>query len=265
MRICRDFFLAAVIVALSSAHTRTHADLQTDQRIDKVVLKDGTEIECMVLMVTRRGALIVEQDPKDKDQTRERIIPNDQIERIDRGESDGTTAGFQTAKDLAHKVIRGSGFRKTEKKKDKKDEEAEKKPVGNPTLVMGKAKTISTHPTGTASTGKLTAQDISNSYLSRFPVLKSTAQTLIGSDRLPQLIELAQKGDPLARKQVEGFLKLFLGGDNSALNEKPQVAAPQKTQKPARPERTERPGRAADKNAKPPTPPTAHVPPAAKK
>ncbi|HYF48164.1 MAG TPA: hypothetical protein VEJ63_02085 [Planctomycetota bacterium] len=235
MRYC-GLILSALLLCFSA-----YADLQTDARVDKVVLKDGTEIECVVIMITKRGALIVEQDPKDKEQTRERIIPADEIERIDHGEADGSkpNLGFQTDKELAHKVIKGSGFRRTEKKKDKKDEEAEKKPVTNQQLVMGKAKTITTDPLA-AATGKMSAQDLSSAYLSRFPVLKSTAQTLIGTDRLPQLIDAAQKGDPLARKQVEGFLKLFLGGDNSTLNEKPQATAPQKPVKPAKPERPQR-------------------------
>jgi hypothetical protein len=69
---------------------------------------------------------------------------------------------------------------------------------------------------------------------------------LIGTEGVVSLLESAQKGDPLARKQADEFLKLFLGGDNSALSEKtqPSASTPLKT----------KPDKTHPKQPKPPQP-----------
>jgi hypothetical protein len=237
--------------------TPARADLQVNQRVDKVVLKDGTEIQCIVLMVTSKNVLIVEADDKDKEKKRQRIIPFEDVDHIDYGKSDGSTTGLETDAELAHKVIQGTGFRKedTKKEKEKKekdDKEKKKTPTGNQPLDTSKIKNIAPEKLA-SSTGKLSAKDLSDAYMSRFPVLKGTAQTLIGLDRVPQLIDAAQKGDPLARKQVEGFLSLFLGADTSSLAEKPDgnTTAPQKPVKPSKPSKAPPVKKAAPTDGKP--------------
>jgi hypothetical protein len=231
-------------VALSLLCLSACADLEVNVRQDKVVLKDGTEIECIVLVVTSKGVLIVEPDPKEPEKTRQRIVPAEQVQKIVRGEPDGTVTGFQTEAELAHKVIQGTGFRKPEPSKPKT---AKPDTLAGPQVPVkiepksGKASLL-TAGSAQASNSKLAARDLGDTYLSRFPVLKNAAQSLLGLERVAPLIESAQKGDPLARRQVESFLKLFLR-DASALNEK----AAANTGQPVKPVKQPKPTRAPEK------------------
>jgi hypothetical protein len=246
----RSLLVLVVLLAAIFAAPIAHADLQVNVRTDVVVLKDGTKIECIVLMQTSRGVLIVEADPKDKDKTRQRMIPADEVQEVIAGEADGSVAGFQTDFELTHKVIQGTGFRKEDPKKDPKDVKNPKDPknpvattpqppknpldpADNPNAIKVIPDQV---PLGPGS--KFNSRELSDAYLSRFPMLKSAAQNLMGLERVPHLIEQAQKGDPLARRQVEGFLRLFLT-DESQLTEK-TTASTTPGVKPAKPGRTSR-------------------------
>jgi hypothetical protein len=223
--LCIPILFVALLAAPSAL-----ADLQVNVRTDVVVLTDGTRIECIVLMVTGRGVLIVEQDPEDKEKTRQRVIPAADVKDVINGKAEGMVTGFQTEFELTHKVIQGSGFRKeTSKKVAKKDPKDPNTPQTPPKKFdpadTGNAVKVTPDKTPVAPGSKVNPRELSEAYLSRFPVLKSAAQNLIGLDKIPQLIEAAQKGDPLARRQVEGFLKIFLT-DSSQLVERPAVQAP---------------------------------------
>jgi hypothetical protein len=234
----RDLLCFFLLLAVSTAPL-ARADLQVNLRTDTVVLNDGTRIECIVLMVTSKGVLIVEPDPADKDKTRQRVIDAAEVKEVLPGQPDGSVTGFQTDTERAHKVIQGAGFRKEEPKKTAQADP--KSTAGNAGVQAPKAPqdtgnavkvTADKTPLGAAS--KLTAKEIADAYMARFPMLKSAAQNLLGLERVPFLIEQAQKGDPLARRQVEGFLKLFLT-DGSQLAEKPAASAPiEKAAKPRR-------------------------------
>lgn len=238
-------FLTALLAAMPA-----HADLQVNLRKDTVTLNDGTEIECIVLMVTKKAVMVVEADPENKEKTRQRIIPRETVEKIEYGESDGSVAGFQTDTELARKVVQGIGFRNEEKAAKKEEKPATPaNPNAVQPLAMGKASKIATEgPAINAAVSKFTARELTDAYFSRFPILKSSAQAMLGADRVPQLIEQAQKGDPLARRQVETFLKLCVQSDTSSLNEKAQQATPSKSAKPPKPARkTPAPAPAANK------------------
>ncbi len=247
------FLLTVAVLAVGVAPRRAAADLEVSVRVDKVTLKDGTEVECIVLMVTAKGVLIVESDPKEPEKTRQRVIPAEQVESIVHGERDGAVTGLQTETEETQKVVQGTGFRKPSKTKKDAKEGKDAKDGGTPKppgVIQGlKADKVTTvkidDPKGPVPASKLAARDLSDAYLSRFPVLKSSAQNLLGLDRVPQLIEQAQKGDPLARKQVESFLKMFLPADTTSLAEKPVAA--QAKPKPPRNTRREPPPSPAPK------------------
>ena len=80
------------------------------------------------------------------------------------------------------------------------------------------------------STGKLGARELAEAYLSRFPALKTAAKNLIGLDQTAQLMDQAQKGEPLMRKQVETFIRLVLNSNSGALDEKEAAPLPQAAQ-----------------------------------
>jgi hypothetical protein len=210
------------------------ADLEVNGRVDKVVLTDGTEIECVVVMVAENGALIVEGDPKDKSARRQRLIPKDQIAKIIHGEANGKIDGFQTDTELCRKVVQGTGFRKEEAKSkvDKDNIKAPTTAISPEELARLK---LNKELAGPVPESKLSTQALRDAYVSRFPALKDTTQSLLGNDRAMQVLDQAVKGDPLVRRQVESFLSLVL-----AQNAAPAVAesvAPLKSLKPIKPKK----------------------------
>ena len=208
-----------------------YADLQVNLRIDKVILKDGTEIECIVLMVTSKAVLIAETDPADPTKARQRVIPADTVEKIIRGEAVGEVTGFHTDKELLQKVIQGSGFRK-EEAPAAKEQKGPLGPKANEAEKEGRGKHVARPTDAQPSTSKIGAKELADAYLSRFPALKTAAQNLIGLVQTPQLIEQAQKGDPLVRKQVVAFLLLVLNS-NAGMPDEKNAAPAAKTPPPA--------------------------------
>jgi hypothetical protein len=213
------------------------ADLEVNARVDKVVLTDGTVIECVVLMVAENGALIVEGDPKDKASRRQRLIPKNEISKIVRGEANGTISGYQTDTELCHKVIQGTGFRKEEPKKviDKDNVKAPTTAYDPETLAKLKLNKDLAEP---VPSSKLTPQELRDAYLSRFPALKETAQALLGNDRALQVLDQAVKGDPLVRRQVEGFLNLVVS--QNAAPAAIEAVMPNKVTRPIKPKKPRR-------------------------
>lgn len=203
-------FAMLLLIAVFSGSVR--ADIEVNHRKDKVVLVDGTEVECLVLMETTTGVLIVEADPADEEKTCQRIIPLEKVSKVVHGKPDGRIAGFQTETKLAHKVVQGTGFRK-EESSTSKDTAAPAGPAGSwaqsPAITLGNGLSAE----GSTSTSALSSKELQDAYMSRFPALKDTASALLGPDGTTQLFDQAQKGDPLVRKQLENFLGLFVKPD----------------------------------------------------
>lgn len=196
--------------------TSARADLQVNTRKDVVELVDGTKIECTVLMEGPRGVLIAVKDPKDeKKEARQELIPLSKVKRIVRGKDEGAIEGFQTSEELARKVIQGSGFRE---KKEKPTE-----PM-LPTGPLNPAQPLVHNPQAPASptlqptpNKKLTAKDVTEAYLTRFPALKDAAELFLGGGANAQaILQKAQEGDPVLGEQVRTFLGLFLQGATAA-------------------------------------------------
>lgn len=228
----RRWLSFCLLLAVCLPPLAVRADLEVNVRTDKVVLKDGTEIDCIVLAVTPRAVLIVEPDPKDPEKTRQRVIPSAQVEKIVRGDANGSTTGFQTQIERAQKVIQGVGYRR-EEATSKDEAKGPQAPTSGDPVVLGKAAKLAVDAKSAKTTGQLNARDLTGAYLSRFPALKAAAQSLIGLDKLAPLMEQAQQGDALARKQVEGFLKLVLSSSYVPLNAN-AASGPPKAVKPGR-------------------------------
>ncbi len=228
-----DLFVLLLAFLLCGA---ARADLEVNDRTDTVELVDGTIIDCVVLMVADKGALIVEGDAKDKEHRRQRLIPKDQIAHITHGKAKGSISGYQTDTELARKVIQGNGYRQELKTKPRSDEvKGPQGPVGP--ISLESAKLTDEDKGIPVPSTKLTAQELRDSYFSRFPELKTSTQGLLGNDRAGQVLDQAMKGDPLVRRQVEGFLSLVLSGATQASSA--EAVTPVKNAKPPKKPRKE--------------------------
>ena len=248
MSLAYRLYLSTVVCVATLLAPLAHADLEVNSRKDVIELTDGTEIVCVVLMVAAKGALIVETDPDDKEKTRQRLIPRDQIAKIKNGKAEGTISGFQTDGELAHKVIQGTGYRQEAKAKTPAKGDVAKGPAPAGPLSLESAKIKKTESDVELAVTKLSPSDLRDAYLARFPELRPMTQGLLGNERATQLIDQAIKGDPLVRKQVEGFLNLVLAGSNQAVPE-PAAPAPVRAQKV---QKKKKPGAAPADDATPP-------------
>lgn len=201
-----------------------YADMQAFVGQDVVELADGTRIECLVVMESSRGVLIIRPDPeKGADGHRQEFIPAGQVKSITRGIRQGETKAFQTDNELAQKVIQGSGTKAGAKSKP-----------AQPVLPTGPIAPATAPVTQKApaiappvpAKGALASKDLINSYLLRFPALQDAADQLLGGQS--QLAEVMEKAlaDPAARQETERILNLFFQ------TSRPEVGPP-KTEKPA--------------------------------
>lgn len=228
--LCRSF--CAILLCL---HFSACADLQVQVRVDTVVLKDGTRIECIVLAVTSKGVLIVEADPDDEEATKQRIILSSDVAEVIRGEADGAVAGFQTEHEGARKVIQGTGYRKEEAPektakggkagKDAKTPKVAEKTPAPAEKPQPRTLKAAIEPVAPGPVSKLSPKELSDAYATRFPELKQQAAALMGMDRANQILDLAQKGDVTARAQAENYMKLFMPPDTSTLSENRPTAS----------------------------------------
>ena len=199
--------LAAGLFCAASAR----ADLQVDLRRDVVELVDGTRIECIVLIETRRGVLVAVADPKREGGSKQEFIPADKIRKITRGEGNGQMQGFQTEVELCQKVIQGTGFRPPQPA-TKKDE-TPVVPAGpiQPAQPVNPAQPAPAQPLTNRPAPKLSPKELTSAYFSRFPALREAAEQLLGgSANLQETLQRSFEGDPGAREQLEKFLELYL-------------------------------------------------------
>ena len=219
--------LGLVLIAL--ACTPASADLQVNLRRDTVELEDGTKLECLVLMETPRGLLVVVKDPEKPDGVFQKLIPAAQVKKVTRGPDEGQIKGLKTEAELARKVVQGSGYRKEGKDPSQLPPVA---PTGPITTALPPVQNQPAEPPAPGvqpapASSKLSPQQVADAYLSRYPALQEVAQTFLGgTERVAPLIQRARDGDATVREPLEGFLGLFL-------KSKPAVASPTAPMKPA--------------------------------
>lgn len=235
---------------LCAQHAR--ADLEVFTKRDTIVLEDGSEIACRVLMISEKGVLIVEADPANPEKKSQRIIPREKIRSIIRDERNGAIEGLSTDTEFARKVIKGT--HKDEPKEEVADEKPGKKSSGRPkTPFEESTKTApgpfaqtkdTTNPAGAGPTapaggkdvkvempkGTLNAKDLTDAYFTRYPELRGAGMDLLGTTQIQEWLNSARDGNDSARKPIESMLKAYMG-----VNDKSGSAAPQRTGEPREP------------------------------
>ena len=233
-----------MVLLLALTPTLLRADLEIHTHRDTVVLEDGTEIACRVLMITLKGVLVVVTDPDDAEKKSQRVIPSEKIKSIIRDERNGAIEGLQTETELARKVIKGAGFRKEESAggkagegdnagKPAKGASQQKNAAGgentpaSPFSKAGAGKSNGPGPFAEAlgkmptaggqdvkvelPTGTLTAKELTDAYMTRFPDLKNAGLELMGEAQIQEWFNAARDGNDSARKPLEALLKAYLG------------------------------------------------------
>lgn len=248
-RLTRKVSAAILLAALLSAGP-ARADLEVWYRQDRVELVDGTVIECFVVISGPRGAVVVMEDkarskPKEAEKAeqvgeaekteqaeeaekqevplKQEFIPADVIRRIVRGENNGEKKGFQTALELAHKVIRGTGFRPGQQQAAPAQQQAR---PGQPAVpgapapaapvlpaqprILPATPPTPGQPQAVAPAIKPPPKEVAEAYLTRFPELRAAAERLLGtSANVPAEIQKLIESDPAARPALEEFLGAF--------------------------------------------------------
>jgi hypothetical protein len=222
-----DRFLLSCLLGLFLS-APLHADMQAFVGQDVVELTDGTRIECLVVMESTRGVLVIRPDPeKGEGAHRQQFIPASQIKSVTRGVRQGETKAFQTDTELARKVIQGSGLRPDDKAKPAQPvtPTGPIAPVTPPVAQKPGPRPTPTPPLGQGK-GTLPSKDLIEAYLQRFPALQEAADQLLGGQT--QLAEGLEKAlaEPATRQEAERMLELFF----------------QTTRTEATPVKTERPG-----------------------
>ncbi|MBE7462165.1 MAG: hypothetical protein HS116_01615 [Planctomycetes bacterium] len=207
------------------------ADVQVNYRKDKVILEDGSEVPCIVVMQTPRGVLIIVANPKDPDgKPIQKIIPAEKVKEVQRGPDEGKVKGFQTSSEQAQKVVQGSGFREQERKPVPEAPVIPQGKIGKldtSDLTMLPGETTTPQPKLVSNT-KLDSKEVADAYLARFPQLGEIAGLFMGNRSQVQTeFKRAMEGDAQARRELESYLNLFLPTDTPVAA--PVQARPQPT------------------------------------
>lgn len=208
--------LAALLLELLAVPAG--ADVQVGNRKDTVVLKDGTRIECIVVMSTPRGLLVIIQNPEKEDETHQEFIPADTVKEVIRGQADAqdTMKGFKTETVETQKIVQGEGYRKAASSKKKK-KGAETGPI-LPTGKIGPAEPLvetglKTVPVGLQplANTKLSPKEIVDAYMQRFPELDQATEYFLGGNaKAEALIKKATTGDVGTSDYLKALLKPLL-------------------------------------------------------
>lgn len=248
----RPALLLLSALVLCALHVR--ADLEVFTKRDTIVLNDGTEIACRVLMITDKGVLIVESDPTSPDKKSQRIIPRDKISSIIRDERNGAIEGLATDTEFARKVIKGA--HKDEPKEDEAEPktvrktgsktktpfEEPAKPAPNPFAGAkdSTAKPAAPGPVAPAGgkdvkvempKGTLSGKDLTDAYFARYPELRGAGMDLLGTTQIQDWLNSARDGNESARKPLESMLKAYIGAGEKEIRTGPQGTAPQRLRK----------------------------------
>lgn len=207
--------LAAVVLELLAVPAG--ADVQVNNRKDTVVLKDGTRIECIVVMSTARGLLVIVQNPEKEDETHQEFIPAETVKEVIRGQTNEqeTVKGFKTEIVETQKIIQGEGYRKAASKKKKKGGETGPiLPTGKigpaEPLVESGLKTVPVGMQPLANT-KLSPKEIVEAYMQRYPELDQAGEYFLGGNaKAEALIKKATTGDVGTSDYLKSLLKPLL-------------------------------------------------------
>lgn len=208
------------------------ADLQAFVATDVVELKDGKKIQCLILMESSRGVLIIMPDPEQgEDAYRQQFIPKNQIKQMVRGPRQGGTKAFQTDTELARKVIQGSGFQPEAASRAQPAEPITPTgPIAPATPPVTARPAPAPVPAG--EKGALQARDLTEAYLQRFPALEEASQMLGGRTLLAKSIERTL-ADPAARQEAERLLDMFLQTAEAKAAPRRKMPVKRKKAKPA--------------------------------
>jgi hypothetical protein len=227
-----------VLLVLS---TSARADLEVNVRRDTVVLNDGTEIQCQVLMVSKSGVLIVESDPDDPQKKTQRIIPRQTVRNLVLGEKLSKIEGLQTDTEMARKVIHGAGFRKEEPEKEVADDKPAKSAKGKGGSASKKggsktpadpfsddkskaaaksssessaskapAKTVDLPTSSVILASTIPPKELTEAYVGQFPDLQS-ALDIAGPARVQEWLGGGPQVNATTHKQLESLLKAYVG------------------------------------------------------
>lgn len=230
----------------------THADIEVNARLDTIVLNDGTEIQCLILMMSPAGVVIVETDAKDPEKKTQRTLQRTAIRNIVIGERSSRTEELLTDTEMARKVVMGKSAHKDDKDDESKLASAsKKKSAGKKKASTEKTTDVaavepSVKPAAAADEPKRPAPDtvkpdapvalppdtlptkeLTEAYLGRFPDLQSAAMDIAGAQRIQDWLDGARAGNENARKPIETLLKTYLGaGDNDHASQPYKSAIP---------------------------------------
>ena len=252
--------LLGTLVLAVIAGTFCHADIEINARHDTVVLEDGTEIQCYILMMSPSGIVIVETDPMNPEKRTQRTIGRSAIKNIVIGERSLRTEELLTDTEYARKVILGSGTRKddqADKADDKKTDgkkkgvaaskksKSKKKDADEPEArtaittgaedkgvakVEGAANGATPPAPGTTVPGVavvvpavIPTKDVLDVYLSRYPDLQTPALDIIGAARVQEWVDAARSGNQGAKQPFDAQLNAYLGNMTEAPKSEVQI------------------------------------------
>jgi hypothetical protein len=209
------------------------ADFRTNDREDKVVLIDGKTIVGIVVMINKRGVLIIVADPNEKDKAEEVFIPAAKIKEVVRGKTRDGVQGFTTEEKDGFREVTGVGSNPSAGKQKKGDDggggTGSGGTVKGPTGPSGPwAPLTPSTPVKTAAVaGDVTAQakELADWLTGRFPELSRTMRQLVGEKAaLDLLISARQSG--VADRQLRTALEKLAGIE---AHEAPVVETPKET------------------------------------
>ena len=218
--------LASILLCFSMAVLPLHADLLLNQRRDKIELDDGTVVECIIIMETPTGVLVLLPEKTEGQGAGQKIIPRARIKNITKGTDEGRMQGFQTETDTARKVIQGTGFRDTLKAKDNAPA-TPGGPIGPIAPIVQPAGTGTgiPVPAAYAKPMKLSPSEVVKEYLARYPELKQSGGWLLNDpSRASQWLDKAITSSPEVRARVEDLLNRLNQSQAETLTQGPMVA-----------------------------------------
>ncbi len=205
---------AAVLAASAALAVPVAADVQVNDRTDRIKLTDGEEIECIILVAAPRALVVVE-----KATFRQRTIGRDEIASIERGRIEGRINGYITDAVGSRKEIIGEGFRREERRAP---EEKTGQKAGGELEVMRRPR----HLTDKSATRK--ALELMESYERHYPSIGCAIAAVVGIERLAETISVAAE-DPVAAERYRDIAALLAAGDKGI--ETKSAPGPRKTRR----------------------------------